>query len=97
MSSQLQEQLFQHLKNRLPVQTSLVDEIALTLDISTDSAYRRIRGEKTLSLEEVHKLCTRFKLSLDNLLNLQTDGFLFTGNFVTAESFQFDTYLANVV
>ena len=97
MSSHLQEQLFQHLKNRLPVQASLVDEIALTLDISTDSAYRRIRGEKTLSLEEVHKLCTRFKLSLDNLLNLQTDGFLFSGNFVAADSFQFDVYLANIV
>ena len=93
----LQVQLFQHLKNRLPPQASFVDEMSKLLDISTDSAYRRIRGEKPLSLEEVYKLCIHYKLSLDNLLNLQSDAFLFTGSFVQTESFRFDEYLANVV
>lgn len=97
MASELQLQLFQHIKNKLPPQVSLVDEMATVLDISTDSAYRRIRGEKTLSLEEVYKLCVHFKLSLDSLLNLQTDAFLFTGSFVQSEFFKFDVYLKSVV
>lgn len=93
MNLTLQTQLFQHIKSKLPATASLVDEISAILQISTDSAYRRIRGEKTISLEEVYRLCQHFRLSLDNLLNLQTDAFLFTGNFVNPESFRFDDYL----
>ncbi|HEY0355808.1 MAG TPA: helix-turn-helix domain-containing protein [Flavisolibacter sp.] len=92
----LQVQLFQYLKNKLPADSSLVDEISKVLGISTDSAYRRIRGEKPLSLEEVYKLCLHYQVSLDNLLNLQTDAFLFTGKFVQADSFRFDEYLTNI-
>ena len=96
MNSNLQIQLFQQIKIKLPPQVSLVDEMAAVLDISTDSAYRRIRGEKPLSLEEVYKLCIHFKLSLDNLLNLQSDAYLFTGNFVQPDSFRFDDYLKSL-
>ena len=85
MSSDLQIQLFQYLKNKISPQASLVEEMASLLGISTDSAYRRLRGEKPLSLEEVYKLCIHYKLSLDNMLNLQSDAFLFTGNFVQAD------------
>ncbi|MGZ5287628.1 MAG: helix-turn-helix domain-containing protein, partial [Flavisolibacter sp.] len=94
---QLQLQLFQYLKNKMAPETPMVDEMAALLEISTDSAYRRLRGEKALSLEEVYKICVKYKLSLDGLLNLQTDAFVFTGNFVQAESFRFDEYLKNIV
>jgi hypothetical protein len=97
MSSDLQIQLFQYLKNKISPQVSLVEEMASLLGISTDSAYRRLRGEKPLSLEEVYKLCIHYKLSLDNMLNLQTDAFLFTGNFVQAENFRFENYLSDIV
>lgn len=98
MTSQaLQVQFFQQVKSKLPSQASLVDEVAGLLGISTDSAYRRIRGEKALDLEELHKLCLHYRVSLDNMLNLQTDAFLFTGNFVQADSFRFEDYLFNVV
>lgn len=97
MGSELQIQLFQYIKNKVPPQVSLVDEMAKVLDISTDSAYRRIRGEKPLSLEEVYKLCMYFKLSLDNMLNLQTDAYLFTGSFGPSETFRYEDWLSNVV
>ena len=97
MSSDLQIQLFQYLKNKISPQASLVEEMASLLGISTDSAYRRLRGEKPLSLEEVYKLCIHYKLSLDNMLNLQSDAFLFTGNFVQAENFRFENYLSDIV
>lgn len=93
----LQEQMLQQLKNQLPAQASLVDELAAILDISTDSAYRRIRNEKSMSLEEVHKLCTHYQLSLDRLLQLQSDAFSFTGSFIETNSFQFDQWLTSVL
>ncbi len=94
-SDDLQQQLFAAIKKNLPAHLSLADEIAAVLDISTDSAYRRIRGEKPLLLEEAGKLCTRFGLALGSLLQQPTDGFLFRGEFFQPEDFQFDKYLAS--
>ncbi|HEU0110214.1 MAG TPA: hypothetical protein VFQ73_05025 [Flavisolibacter sp.] len=94
---EIQANIFQSVKTMLPTQVSLVDEIAAVLDVSTDSAYRRIRGEKLLSLEEAYKLCTRYQLSMDHVLNLQSNSFVFTGNFVKADSFRFDEYMSNIL
>jgi hypothetical protein len=96
-TSEKQIQIFQDIKAKLPSHISLVDELASILDVSTDSAYRRIRGEKQLSLEETCKICTHYNLSLDNLLNLKSDGFLFKGNFVNPHVFKYDEYLSNVM
>jgi hypothetical protein len=96
-TSGLQVQIFQHIKAKLPLHLSMVDEVAAILDVSTDSVYRRIRGKKPLSLEEVYKLCIHYGLSLDNLLNLRSDGFMFKGNFVNPHAFKWDVYLSNVV
>ncbi|MEO5594544.1 MAG: helix-turn-helix domain-containing protein [Chitinophagaceae bacterium] len=78
--SNVQLLFFQHLKTQLPPHLSMVDEIAELLGISTDSAYRRIRGEKPIDLEETHKLCSHYKISIDHLLNLQSDAFIFRGS-----------------
>lgn len=95
-AGQLQAQLFQYIKTKISNEVSLVDDVAAALDVSTDSAYRRIRGEKSLSLEEVHVLCSRYRLSLDTLLNLQTDTISFQGKFIDPSSFQFVDYLTSV-
>ena len=92
----LQVQFFQYLKTKLPQGASMAEEVAAALDISTDSAYRRIRGEKPVMFEELHTLCTRYGLSLDTLLNLQSDTIAFQGKFVDPVSFRFDEYLAAV-
>jgi len=96
-SPALQIQIFQHIKAKLASHLSLVDELAQVLDVSTDSAYRRIRGEKPLSLEEIYKLCVHYSLSLDNLLNLRSDAFMFKGNFVNPRNFNWGEYLSSVV
>jgi hypothetical protein len=96
-TSELQIQIFQHVKAKLPSHISMVDEVAQILDVSTDSAYRRIRGEKALGLEEVYKLCVQYSLSLDNLLSLKSDAFMFKGNFVNPRAFKYDEYLSNIV
>ncbi|RYZ60210.1 MAG: hypothetical protein EOO14_07540 [Chitinophagaceae bacterium] len=92
----LQVGFFQYLKTKLPEGSSLAEEVAATLGISTDSAYRRIRGEKPVLFEELHTLCTRYRLSLDTLLNLQADIIPFQGKYVDPVSFRFDEYLTAV-
>jgi hypothetical protein len=92
-SLELQQQFFQQLKNRLPQHLSLVDEVADQLSISNDSAYRRIRGEKPISLNELQKLCKHFQVSLDQLMNIDSNTTVFYGHWVEAINFDFDNYL----
>lgn len=90
-----QQLFFQHLKSVLPPHLSVVDEVADLLNISTDSAYRRIRGEKPISLDEIKKLCTQFKISLDQFMHLNSDSVLFTGKLADRTNFSFELYLQN--
>src|SRR5207253_950661 len=52
-SADLQQVFFTKLKNVIPANISMVDEIADILDIGYDSVYRRIRGEKPITLGEL--------------------------------------------
>ena len=63
----------------------------------TDSAYRRIRGEKHISLEEIQKLCTHYNTSLDQLLNINSNSIVFSGNVVEQEKFNFADYLNGIL
>ncbi len=89
----MQQSFFQHIKQTLPSHLSLVDEVATLLNISNDSAYRRIRNEKPISFEEIQILAAHFNISVDQLLNLQTDTGSFVGNYITPENFDFTLYL----
>jgi hypothetical protein len=73
----LQQLFFQQVRNQVPDNLSFVHEIAGLLEISYDSAYRRIRGEKELSLDEMIKLSYRFNVSLDAVFNLKGDNVVF--------------------
>jgi len=75
----------------------MVDEVAEVLNISNDSAYRRIRGEKPISLEEMQKLASRFKISLDQFLHLQSDSFIFTGKLANATDHIFEKWMENLL
>ena len=88
---------FQFVKSKLPSHLSLVDELADLLEISIDSAYRRIRGEKSISLEEVKTLCAHFQISLDHVLNVESNSTVFFGNWVDIESFDFKKYLEDML
>ena len=88
---------FQQIKIQLPLHLSLADEIAKVLEISADSAYRRIRGEKPISFDDIQKLCTRYKISIDRILHLQTNGFIFTGNLGYNSDDFIEEYLNNML
>src|SRR3954453_2730604 len=95
-SNELQQIFFQHIKSKLSPHLSLVDEVADLLDISNDSAYRRIRGEKQVTFEEIQKLSDRFKISLDQVLNLKNDSMMFSGNFIQYNNFDFLKHLDEI-
>ena len=92
-----QSLFFKQIKALLPPHLSVVDEIARVLDISTDSAYRRIRGEKPISFEEIRKLGAAYKISIDQFLQLQTEGFIFTGNLGYSSIDFVERYLNNML
>ncbi len=96
-NTDLQQLFFQHIKSLVPANISFVETIADLLNISTDSAYRRIRGEKQISLEEIQKLSTHFKVSLDYLMNLNSNSIVFFGNVVDHDNFSFESYLKGMV
>jgi hypothetical protein len=96
-SGELQQQIFNAIKSRAGENLLLADEVAKLLDISVDSAYRRIRGEKTVTLDELYTLCSHYKISLDKLMDVQTGAFMFEGNFLDNKTFRFDAYLKGVM
>ena len=72
-ANEIQTAIFQAIKHRLPENYSFVHEIAELLGISYDSAYRRIRGDKPLTLDELILLNEKFGLSIDTFLNVETN------------------------
>jgi hypothetical protein len=99
MNSSLSTQVkfFQSLKSNIPSHASLVEEVAQALDVSTDSAYRRIRGEKLLDLDELGKLSRKFNISLDSLFSLNSNSILFKGSLHNPEEDSFMNWMEDVL
>jgi hypothetical protein len=95
--SDIQHNFFESIKNSLPRNLSLADVLSEVLDISTDSAYRRIRGEKMLTIEEIQLLCNHFRISVDEALSLQTNATSFSGHFLDINIFSLDKYLQDML
>lgn len=96
-TSNIQVLLFQHIKQAMPAHVSMVDEIADLLHISNDSAYRRIRGEKEISLSELKTLSEHFKISIDQILQLQNELVVFRAPEINAERVTFREYLESML
>ena len=62
-----QKVFFDTIKQRLPKHISVVHEIAELLEISYDSAYRRLRGDKELTIDELQILSSKYKISVDSV------------------------------
>lgn len=92
-----QDFLFQRIKEMVPQHISMVDAVSEILHISSDSAYRRIRGETPLVLEEARQLCNHFHLSLDQLLNVKSEFTLFQTERLHYQRFTFENYLGGIL
>lgn len=96
-SKDIQLQLFDTIRDQLPEHVSLVDEVADILEISNDSAYRRIRAEKPISLYEVKRLAANFNISLDQLTGSKTGTITFNANFLDGENYSFIQWLEQLL
>jgi hypothetical protein len=92
----IQASFLEKVKGRLPQNISFADELADLLKISKDSAYRRIRGETVLSLEEVKKLYDRFGISIDVLLSDTSQMVTFHRRVVDHTSYTIEQWLNSV-
>jgi hypothetical protein len=93
----IQVALFHQVKSRLNMNLSLVEEIADLLSLSTDSAYRRIRGETALTLDEIKKICNNYHISIDGLLNIKTDSILFNFKWSDVDKFNYSEFLLSML
>lgn len=93
---ELQIILFNKIKESLPPEALLANEIADSLNISPDSAYRRIRGEKKLILDEVFTLSNKYNISIDDLFKTVTKGDTFLSKVFEAKITGFGEYYNNL-
>lgn len=89
----LQKELFDKIKSRLPKNISFVDELAELFNVSNDSAYRRLRGETSMTFEEIAILCQKYSISIDSILGQEkTNRVLFRYNPLRDDEFGFEKY-----
>jgi hypothetical protein len=92
-----QVSLFDAIKNILSPNISLVHDVSELLDISYDSAYRRIRGVKELSLDELKILSQHYKISIDTLFNLKSNNIVFNSLVLSDQGISFTEWLQAIL
>ena len=95
-AASLQEYLFKRIRESLPADVPLAEAVAQTLFISADSAYRRIRGETLLVLDEAQKLCEAYQISFDEILGGEDGKISFQPFRVDGKTNSFEAYLAGI-
>lgn len=69
MNNKLNETVLLKILNIIPAKIKPVNLFMNVLDIGKESAYRRLRGEKPLSFEEIHKLSLELGFSMDGIVD----------------------------
>lgn len=94
--SAIQEHFITRFRQVLPPGLGMAEEIAEILEVSTDSAYRRIRGETELTLEEIYKICKRYTISVDDVFSNRSDTVTFAYTKLTDSAQNFEDYLTRL-
>ena len=97
ITDNIQLAFLEQVKKRLAPNLVLADELAEVLNISRDSAYRRIRGETVLSLDEVRILCTKYGVSVDSIISSSGEMVSFHYRMVDSQNFTFDKWLKSIL
>ena len=92
----VQEILFQTIRSGLAPNISFVHDLSELLGISYDSAYRRIRGEKELSLDELKTICFHYNISVDTLFNFRSNHVTFTSLAIGEDGFEIENWLQSL-
>lgn len=95
--NKIQEAIFTEIKSRIPENVSFVHEIAELLGLSYDSTYRRIRGEKILSLEELRTISHHFQISIDAHFQVDLGKISFDNITIGAQNFGIVEWLRKIL
>ncbi len=87
---------FERIKELVPSNTSLVFELTELLEISTDSMYRRMRGETSLTFDELEIICNKYKISFDSFINLESNNVTFNYTLMEEGEISFKKYLVSM-
>ena len=89
-----QQRLFEKIEKTHFSKWNLVHVVKDLLDISLDSAYKRIQGNTELTFSEALKLSEHFKISLDSIAATQSEDVLF--KYIPLELQGENDYYANI-
>ena len=95
--NQVQRRFLDEIKKKIPDNISFAEILAEDLNISNDSAYRRIRGDTHLSFEECMMLCTKYNVSLDSLFADSNNFVLFNYRAIDIDKFNFESYFNSLL
>lgn len=96
-TSSVQSRFLERVRGRMAENISFADELADLLNISRDSAYRRIRGETILSLEEAKTLYGKFGISIDELFSDGSQMVTFHRRVVTHDGYDIEKWQNSVL
>jgi len=92
----VQDIFFQKLKEVMPPGILFAEEIASLLGISVDSAYRRIRGETDLGINEIYSISKKYGVSLDNIFSSLGDTVTLKYTKLVDSKENFSNYLSGI-
>lgn len=72
---------------------NLAAEMSELLGVNLDAAYRRMRGDTALTLDEIKKICLKYNISFDSIINYSGSVVPFQFNAMFNEEFSILNYL----
>lgn len=94
--SEIQSHFIARFKQVLPPGVGFAEEMADVLEVSIDSAYRRIRGETELTIEEIYKITKKYAISIDEVFSNRSDTVTFAYTKLTDSAINFEGYLTRL-
>ena len=93
----LQETILDNILKRFPKKSAAVKELADLLDTGQNAVYRRIRGESILTPREIALLARHYNISLDAIVQEQSENVLFVYPAIVDSIQDFEKYLNSIL
>lgn len=97
MKQDIQETIFQIIKQKIAGEDALGNALSEVLHISPDAVYRRYRGETALTINEVKKLCSFYNISFDALCEMGEGKVMFSYPPLNTYDFSLESYLEGIL
>jgi len=97
MRESFQSKFLGELTSRYAKRSEAVEKIGSVLGLTNDNVYRRLRGDTSISLDEMRTLAEAYKMSIDKLLDLNQNDVMFTFNSFDNQIKHVDDFVNNLL